>query len=220
MRFACISFTCPVYGPSHFPTFSAPRPSSSLSQVSGAYAAALEFHGPTVLALTRQALPHLAGSSIDGCLKGAYTVAEVGAQQPQPTLVFIASGSEVSLALAAAAALHESGDARFAAIRVVSAPSLELLAAQPVAYRRALLPPGVACVSVEALTTFGWAHVAHHHIGMRSFGMSAPGAAAMDAFGFTPAKVAAQTRAFFDERASQCAAMGVSAEFGPLPTHF
>jgi transketolase len=190
--------------------------------VSGAYAAALEFHGPTVLALTRQALPHLAGSSIDGCLKGAYTVAEVGAQPPppQPTLVFIASGSEVSLALAAAAALHESGDARFAAIRVVSAPSLELLAAQPVAYRRALLPPGVACVSIEALTTFGWAHVAHHHIGMRSFGVSAPGAAAMDAFGFTQAKVAAQTRAFLDERATQCAAMGVPAAFGPLPTHF
>ncbi len=59
-------------------------------------------------------------------------------------------------------------------VRVVSMPSWELFARQPVEYRRSVFVPGVPVVSVEALSTTGWERYSHLSIGMRTFGASAP----------------------------------------------
>ena len=61
---------------------------------------------------------------------------------------------------------------------------------------------------------------AHSTCSGDGFGASAPGGVLMDLFGFTPAKVAEQTKAFFAARASLAAEMGAPAVFAPLPTHF
>ena len=189
------------------------------NEVSGAYAAALlHRHGPSVLALTRQACPHQAGSSIAAVQQGAYTLATIGAAG-KPNLILLASGSEVALARAAAQLLVAAGGNAPASIRLVSAPCLELFDQQPMAYRREVLTPSVPVVSVEALSVYGWARYAHIQLGMRSFGASAPGPALMDRFGFTPAKVAASVTLALGQHAADCATTGLPATFGLLPVH-
>jgi transketolase len=179
----------------------------------------LKHHGPTVIALSRQALPHLANSSIHGALQGAYTLGEFGAAD-KTSLILIASGSEVSVALAVAQQLSASGDAQFGKIRVVSAPSVDRFALQPIMYRREVLTPGVPVISLEALTVFGWSNMSHYSIGMHSFGASAPGGTLMDHFGFTTGKVTASVQSYMALHAKECEDMGVANTFGPLPVHF
>jgi transketolase len=103
--------------------------------------------GPALLALTRQKLPALrrpATFAPRDVWRGAY---ELEAANGRPDVVLVASGSEVSVATGAAASLREGG----LAVRVVSAPSLELFAAQPDAYRASVLPAdGTPIVAVEA----------------------------------------------------------------------
>src|SRR6185312_10633625 len=91
-----------------------------------------------------------------------------------PSVILMASGTEVGLAVAA----HEQLCAAGVASRVVSMPSWELFERQPAAYRDAVLPPGVrARVAVEQASTFGWERYVGLDgvtVGMRSFGASAP----------------------------------------------
>jgi transketolase len=141
--------------------------------------------GPVALALTRQGLPILDLDTYpvaEGVPKGAYVLADADSETPD--VVLIGTGSEVSLVLAAREQLAENG----IQARVVSMPSWELFDAQPDAYRRAVLPPDVPRLAVEAGSPIGW----HRYVGDRGdvigldrFGESAPGPEVFEARGFT-----------------------------------
>jgi transketolase len=143
--------------------------------------------GPVGLVLTRQKLPVLDRAALapaSGTARGAYVLIDAAPGAP-PELILIATGSEVSLALAAHRQLAGEGIRS----RVVSMPSWELFAAQPLEYRDAVLPPAVpARVSVEAASSFGWERYVGPTgaiIGVDRFGASAPGPVVMRHYAFT-----------------------------------
>jgi len=143
--------------------------------------------GPVGLVLTRQKIPVLDRTTLAaaaGTARGAYVLIDADQGMP-PELILIATGSEVSLALAAHRQLSGEG----VRSRVVSMPSWELFEAQPVEYRHSVLPPAVgARVSVEAGSPFGWERYVGPTgaiIGVDHFGASAPGPVVMAQYGFT-----------------------------------
>lgn len=134
--------------------------------------------GPTALVLSRQDLPVVTEPGAPGTERGAYVLAE------GDDAILLASGSEVSLALAAREALAAKG----IKARVVSMPSWELFRAQPVSYRASVLPAHItARVSIEAGVTMGWAEwlAGGTAIGIDRFGASAPGEILMSELGIT-----------------------------------
>jgi transketolase len=142
-------------------------------------------HGPVSLVLTRQAIPTLDRSKYapaSGVAKGAYVLADPPAGTPE--LILMASGSEVSLCVAAFEKLTAGG----AKVRVVSMPSWELFERQDAAYKESVLPANVtARVSVEMASTFGWERYVGPKgkiMGMRTFGASAPLKDVLKKFGF------------------------------------
>jgi len=156
------------------------------------WAIALESTGtPSVLALTRQAVPNLRTTHTDENLsaKGAYVLRE--ATGPRD-VTLLATGSEVGLAVEAADLLAKDG----VAAAVVSMPSFELFRSQSDNYRRAVLGTAPR-VAVEAAVVQGW----HEWIGsdgafvgMAGFGASAPAPKLYEYFGITAANVAAAAR--------------------------
>jgi transketolase len=153
-------------------------------------------HRPTCMALSRQPLPTLDRTklaSAEGVERGAYVLAE--AEGGPPEVILIGTGSEVSLCLRARELLSGEG----VRSRVVSMPSWELFESQDEAYRDLVLPPEVTTrVAVEMAATLGWERYVFRRdaiVGMRSFGASAPLAAVLEYFGFTPEKVADCARA-------------------------
>jgi transketolase len=155
------------------------------NEVAEAYKVAVQqTHSPVVLAMTRQALPTLDRTKYapaSGLAKGGYSLNNV----PNPDVIIIATGSELSLAADAAEKLATEG----VKARVVSLPSWELFEKQDKAYRDSVLPPNVtARVCVEMGGAFGWeryAGLTGAIIGMRSFGASAPLKDLLKHFGFT-----------------------------------
>ncbi len=149
--------------------------------------------GPTSLALSRQNLPHQARDAvqISNIAKGGYVLLDC---EGAPDAIIIATGSEIALAMDAAAALREKGRQ----IRVVSMPSTDVFDAQDQAYRDAVLPPSVtARVAVEAGVTAGWLKYVGLDgavVGIDRFGESAPADEAFKYFGFTVDNVAAQVQ--------------------------
>jgi transketolase len=141
---------------------------------------------PVSLVLSRQALPTLDRSqyaAAGGLARGAYVLAD--APDGEPDVLLLATGSEVSLCVRA----HERLLAEGIKARVVSMPSWELFEAQPESYREKVLPPEVlARVAVEEASPFGWARytgMTGTVLGMRTFGLSAPGKVVAEHFGFT-----------------------------------
>ncbi|HET7833187.1 MAG TPA: transketolase [Gallionella sp.] len=148
-------------------------------------AAIARMEGPTMLVLTRQALPvfdRVRLASAEGVLRGAYILSREKGSVPD--IILLASGSEVQLVIQAQEQLGKEGiDAR-----VVSMPSFELFRAQPVAYRDEVLPPAVrGRLAVEAAASFGWCEWVREGnvIGLDHFGASAPGQDNFRHFGFT-----------------------------------
>ncbi len=165
-----------------------------------AWKIALENHGPTVLALSRQAVPNLAGtagSGREGVLRGAYVVSE--AEGGAPNAIIMATGSEVGLAVEAQKLLAGRG----VRARVVSMPCWNIFERQDRSYRDEILPPAIrARVSVEAGVTLGWQRWVGDDgvsIGIDGrFGASAPGATVLHELGFTAENVAEKTLALVD----------------------
>ncbi|MHB8178298.1 MAG: transketolase [Vulcanimicrobiaceae bacterium] len=143
--------------------------------------------GPWALVLTRQKTPFL-GERVAAVERGAYIIADAGGTAD---LILIATGSEVACALETRRLLAAGG----IAVRVVSMPSWELFERQPQSYRDEILPPGItARMSIEAAATFGWERWTGsqgYAFGVDRFGASAPLAAIAEAYGFTPANLAA-----------------------------
>ena len=147
-------------------------------------------HQPVVLVLSRQALPTLDRTqyaAASGLAKGAYVLAD--AEDGQPDVLLLATGSEVSLCLQAYEQLKTEG----IKARVVSMPSWELFEQQSQTYRDHVLPPAItARVCVEQASTFGWGEyvgLKGGRIVMHTFGASAPLKELQRKFGFTPDKV-------------------------------
>jgi transketolase len=164
-----------------------------------AWRAALERQdGPTALVLTRQKLPVPDRTSLGnaaGVLKGAYVLFD---PPGSPRALILATGSEVSLALEAAAALTRGEGSPPIPTRVVSFPSWELFRAQPEDYRNQVLPPAVrARVSIEAGATQGWREWVTDQgaaIGIDHFGASAPAEKLFQEFGITTKAIVAAVR--------------------------
>jgi transketolase len=150
-----------------------------------AWAMAMERNdGPTVLALSRQNLtvyPKADPDWKETIRTGAYIVKKTAA----PEAVIIATGSEVGLALEAAALAEEQGRK----VQVVSMISRELFESQPAAIRDAVLPPGVRRICCEAGVRTGWERWASHEdiFSLDRFGESAPGPKVAEHLGFTAA---------------------------------
>ena len=144
-------------------------------------------HQPTALVLSRQPLPTLDRSKYApaaGVARGAYVLADPPGNNPE--LIFIASGSELILAVQA----HEQLKAEGIRSRVVSMPSWDIFERQPQQYRQAVLPPNVtARIAIEQASTFGWERyvgLSGRVIGMHTFGASAPLKELQKKFGFEP----------------------------------
>ena len=169
------------------------RPADGL-ETALAWSAALQHNGPTALILTRQKLPVIArpaGCGAADVLKGGYTVsAPEGAD-----VTIMASGSEVHVAVEAAAALAGRG----VAARVLSVPCLEQFMAQPQEYRDSVLPAGIPRVAIEAGRGESWGRLIGCDglfIGIDHFGASAPDKVLAEKFGFTSPQVAERIAAF------------------------
>jgi transketolase len=165
------------------------RPADATETV-GAWKIALEREdGPVAFALTRQKVPTLEGTTVEGVARGAYVVHE---PDDDAELILIATGSEVAVAVEAAKQLDVP-------TRVVSMPCWELFEAQPAEYRDEILPPDVkARLSVEAGVALGW----HKWVGdegdsvsIEHYGASAPGTTVLERFGYTPDNVVARALA-------------------------
>jgi transketolase len=152
-------------------------------------------HQPAVLALSRQPLPTFDRTKYapaSGVARGAYVLADPPAGKPD--VILIASGSEVSLVVAA----HEALSAEGIRSRVVSMPSWDLFEHQTREYRESVLPPAIkARVAVEQGSTLGWERyvgLSGRVIGMKTFGSSAPLKELQKKFGFEPDKVVAAAK--------------------------
>ena len=168
------------------------RPADANETVA-AWKCALQAKRPVALVLTRQNVPTVvSAAAADGVARGAYVVG--GSTSETPDVLLFATGSEVSIALEARDLLAGEG----IAASVVSLPSWELFAAQPLQYRDRVVPPTVrARVSIEAAATLGWErHVGDfgEMVGLDHYGASAPYQKLYAKFGITPAAVAEAAR--------------------------
>ncbi|MEO1491873.1 MAG: transketolase [Pseudomonadota bacterium] len=171
------------------PNMNVIRPADAV-ETAEAWEIALQTEGtPTVLSLTRQGLPTVRAkhTSKNQVAMGAYVVADAEAKR---RAILLATGSEVSVAMAAKALLEAEG----IGTRVVSMPCWELFEEQDEAYRKRVLPGGPVRVAVEAAIRFGWdrwlfgergRREKSGFVGMHGFGASAPANELFEHFGIT-----------------------------------
>ncbi|GJW99414.1 transketolase, chloroplastic [Tanacetum coccineum] len=164
------------------------------NETAGAYKVAVESRKrPSILALSRQKLPNLLGTSIEGTAKGGYTITD-NSTGNKPDVILIGTGSELEIAAKAADELRKEGKT----VRVVSFVSWELFDEQSADYQESVLPSSVtARVSIEAATTFGWAKIVGSKgkaIGIDKFGASAPAGKIYKEYGITVEAVVAAAK--------------------------
>ncbi|SFO94388.1 transketolase-like TK C-terminal-containing protein [Salibacterium halotolerans] len=151
---------------------------------------------PSALIFSRQKLPSLPLSLDEvekGTAKGAYSVEK----SENPDLVLLASGSEVALALEAAAQLKEEGYRS----NVVSMPSWDLFEQQTEEYKQSVIPPDVKKrAAFEMASPLGWHKYTGDHgyvFGIETFGASAPGDIVVEKYGFTAENIARKLKQVF-----------------------
>ncbi len=171
------------------PNFDLWRPCDAVETLVAWQQALLSCDHPTALVLSRQNLKHQPrdAEALSSVARGGYMLRREGTAL---RAVLIATGSEVSLAVAAADALEAQGHG----VRVVSMPSVFAFDAQPAAYRAAVLPPGVPRVAVEAGHPEGWYRfvgLEGRVVGISTFGESAPAPELFKHFGITAERVSA-----------------------------
>jgi transketolase len=157
----------------------------------------LKLNGPAALVLSRQDLPVLRPEEypavLSGPQKGGYVLSEADGE---PEAIVLATGSEVSLALAAQKLLKGRR-----MVRVVSLPSWEIFERQSPGYKESVLPPGLdRRLAVEAGLSMGWERYLGpkgQMVSVEDFGRSAPAAVLFKELGFTPESVAARVLGLF-----------------------
>lgn len=168
------------------------RPCDTLETVFAWRAAVERRDGPSALVFSRQSLPYLerTDEQITNISRGAYVLKD----SDQPQAVLIATGSEVSLAVAAYDALAEQG----IKVRVISMPSASVFEQQSAEYQAAVLPAAMTNrIAIEAAYPdywYKWVGLQGRIIGLPSFGESGPGAEVMAHFGFTVENVVDQVK--------------------------
>ncbi|EPT31442.1 transketolase [Toxoplasma gondii ME49] len=179
------------------PNLIAIRPADG-TEVAGAYAVWLrdELKRVTVLSLCRSSVPVLQGSSFDGVIKGAYVLSDFE-NNGKKKVVIAGSGSEVHFCVEAKKLLTNNWD-----VRLVSMPCWTLFDEQPAEYRNQVLclserrQGKVLTAYVEAASPFGWEKYFDVHVGLPTFGGSAPAKALYEFFGFSPANIAKRIEEF------------------------
>ena len=177
-----LSVSVPTAGLRLIPNMDVWRPGSS-TETAVAWVAAVERkNGPSSLVLSRQGVPGVKHDAKDFDLvrKGGYVFSDVAGAE----VIIIANGSELALAVGAAAELNAAGTKT----RVVSMPSTNVFDRQDQAYRDSVLTPGVKRVAVEAAHPDFWRKYVGLEgavVGIDTFGESAPGGEVMKHFGFT-----------------------------------
>jgi transketolase len=175
------------------------RPADTVETAEAWEIAASSKSTPSVMALTRQGLPTVRTEHKLKNLteQGAYVLAEAEGKRQA---ILIATGSEVSVAMAARELLQAEG----IGTRVVSMPCMELFADQDESYRRKVLPAGPVRVGIEAGVRQGWdrwllgergKEAKAAFVGMDSFGASAPAGELFEKYGITAENVAEQVKA-------------------------
>jgi transketolase len=164
------------------------------NETSGAYKIAVRNRKrPSILALSRQKLPQLKGTSVDAVAKGGYIVSD-NSSGNKPDLILIGTGSELEIAEKAAAELRKDHKA----VRVVSLVCWELFEEQPEEYRESVLPIEVSSrLSIEAGVTLGWEKYIGPKgkaIGVNRFGSSAPAGKIYEELGLTVENVTATAK--------------------------
>lgn len=174
------------------PNLTVIRPADG-NETSGGYKVAIETQdAPTLMAFSRQNLPQIEGTSIEGTAKGAYVISD---SDGEADIILIGTGGELTLCVDAAEKLRSEGKK----VRVVSMPSWELFEAQDAAYKESVLPKSnTKRLVVEAGASFGW----HRYIGFEGdmisierFGASAPGGTCLKEFGYTVDNVISRAKA-------------------------
>ena len=177
------------------PNMSVWRPCDNVESAVAWKAAIEKQTGPTSLVFSRQNLPHQARSDeqVQAISRGAYVLKDC---EGEPSVIVLATGSEVSISLAAVESLQAEG----VKARLVSIPCVDVFEAQDAEYREQVLPDAVRHrVAVEAAGVDYWHKLVGLDgkvIGMRTFGESAPGAVLMEHFGFTAENVIATAKSF------------------------
>ncbi len=168
------------------------RPADANETAAAVRAILLDTSSPAGLALSRQNLPILEGTDAGGVARGGYVLAE--ADGGQATVILIATGSEVQMAVEARQVLQADG----VPTRVVSMPCVEWFDAQDEAYRRSVLPPEVRHrVAVEAAVPMTWHRFVGDDgriVGIDHFGASADYQTLFRKFGFTTEAVVEAAR--------------------------
>ena len=168
------------------------RPADQVETAFAWRAALARTAAPTSLILSRQGLPcpERSDAQLRAIDRGGYVLSDADGARA----IIVATGSEVALAIDAAAALAEQG----VPVRVVSMPCLERFQAQAASYVADVLPAGVPRLIVEAAHPAPWWRLAGSDgdvLGVERFGLSAPGDVAMAEVGFTVDSVVARTLA-------------------------
>lgn len=154
------------------------------NETAHAWLTAVTHNGPTAIILSRQNVPSVTdGSAVQ---PGAAIIKKASS----PVATIIGTGSEVGTALEASVLLEADG----IAVNVVSLPSWERFLSLSASEREAIIPTSLPRISVEAGSTFGWAAIATHSVGIDRFGASAPGNVVMEKLGISASNVAATVK--------------------------
>ncbi|KAI92491.1 transketolase [Spiroplasma melliferum] len=160
---------------------------ADFNETLGAYHMALQSkHTPSVILITRQDLPELEHSNVELVKKGAY---QVYGQEDNNHVVLLATGSEVSMAIAVAKKLEHDKKIK---VKVVSMPCWELFEQQDAEYKQRLLEPLALIASIELGTTFGWERYTSNsglNFGTDTFGQSGPFQDVLEYFSFNVEKI-------------------------------
>ena len=177
------------------PNMSVWRPCDNVESAVAWKSAIEKQNGPTSLVFSRQNLPHQARSDeqVQAISRGAYILKDC---EGEPSVIVLATGSEVSISLAAVESLQAEG----VKARLVSIPCVDVFEAQDAEYKEQVLPNAVRQrIAVEAGGVDYWHKLVGLDgkvIGMRTFGESAPGALLMEHFGFTAENIVATAKSF------------------------
>lgn len=150
------------------------------NETAHAWLTAVTHDGPTAIILSRQNVPSITDGS---AVKNGAGIIKTSVS---PVATIIGTGSEVGTALEASALLDAAG----IATNVVSLPSWDRFLSLTPAQREEIIPSSLPRISVEAGSTFGWAAIATHSVGIDRFGASAPGNVVMEKLGITAEHVA------------------------------
>ncbi|KAF2104015.1 transketolase [Rhizodiscina lignyota] len=167
------------------------RPADGNETSAAYYMALTSKETPSILALTRQNLPQLEASSIEGAIKGGYTALE----DKNAQITLVSTGSEVSICLEAVKYLKDNNNI---VARVASLPCWEVFDAQSKEYRLSVIPDGIPSMSVEVMTTLGWEKYSHDQFGLNRFGASGAYKDVYKKFEFTPEGIAKRAVATVD----------------------